>query len=348
MRFFCLLFCFISVISSSVYGAPSEADDYVLEKRFTAPKGWKWGRFEGPSGYFVRYGHVAPANPKGVIVFQGGHGDFVEQFFETVRYFLYEKKYAVWSMDWAGEGDSKPNPDSDIPGTMPFGKLVDDLSYFFTNIVEKVPNGQSILIGHSMGGNVVLRYAARYSDTFDLFFITSPMVSIRLFGTSLPEWLNSLSLYPMRWIAEAAIALGKKNEFAIFSSGPWRKDLERNFILDHSHTSDYKRGVVPMIYQIREPKLRIGGFTYGTGYELIKTVEFVNKKDFAPSVKGKVVAVGTSKDNSQASSPAEIESFCKDLPDCTFFMIEGSQHAIWLEANVFRNQLLEYLNSFLD
>lgn len=348
MKLFAILVALLIGSSPAFAGEEIDLSNYVLEERFTQPQGWKWGSFNDAKGHPIRYGHMSPANPQGLVVFQVGFKRFIEGHFESVRYLVKEKNLAVWYMDWYGNGMSKPDPMSDIPGSEPYDKQAETLNYFFTNIVEKVPNGKNVIVGNSMGGNMVLRYLARYPNTFDLGFLISPMVNVRTFEGSIPESLSNFLLPIFKVFVEAAIAVGKGNEFALFSGGPWKAGLSKEFIYDYIDTSDYKRGVVPMIYQIREPRLRIGNNTYNWSKDAIDSIDFINSDSFYPLVQDKVVFLYGSSDNTRGPSESDVKNFCARLSACSYHLIEGAGHAMWLEADPYRDQLLDYFSQDLE
>ena len=75
------------------------------EQRFSAPEGFAFGAFTNAKGARIRWGHVAPAHPRGTIVRLCGFREPIEKYFETMHEEL-AQGFAVYAMDWRGQGGS--------------------------------------------------------------------------------------------------------------------------------------------------------------------------------------------------------------------------------------------------
>ena len=112
---------------------------------WTAPDGWALRRFDWPA-----------TTPRGHLLFQGGRGDTFEKYLETLAH-LHGQGWSVTSFDWRGQGGSgRLSANARVGHADDFGVFVDDLSAFWRDwsIGRDEP---CVVIGHSMGGYLILR-----------------------------------------------------------------------------------------------------------------------------------------------------------------------------------------------
>ncbi|WP_100400639.1 alpha/beta fold hydrolase [Bacillus sp. FJAT-44742] len=76
------------------------------------------------------------------------------QAFAPVHQFL-EKNYRVWSIDFPGFGESDEPPE-------PWG--VGQYTYLFKQFLQKLEIEDPVLVGHSFGGRVSIKYASEYAS----------------------------------------------------------------------------------------------------------------------------------------------------------------------------------------
>jgi lysophospholipase len=96
---------------------------------------------------------------QGSIFLMGGRGDFIEKYLETIHDFR-DAGFGVCAMDWRGQGGSgRLSPDQNIGHVDDFDVWLDDLRHFWNRFTAEMP-GPHYLIGHSMGGHLVLRALA--------------------------------------------------------------------------------------------------------------------------------------------------------------------------------------------
>ena len=107
----------------------------------------------------ICYYQAAPFDSNGALVFLHGWGSQASQFLKTL-----EKCQNVIALDLPGFGESQ------MPHTAwSIGDYADFLKKFF----EKLHIGRPMLVGHSFGGNIAIKYCARYGDVRRLILIGS-------------------------------------------------------------------------------------------------------------------------------------------------------------------------------
>jgi lysophospholipase len=111
-----------------------------------APDNWALRRFDWPAEGAVR----------GSILFQGGRGDIFEKYLELFAHW-HGQGWSITSFDWRGQGGSgRLSPDSHVGHVEDFQTYIDDFRAFWADW-ESSATGPRVLMGHSMGGHLVLR-----------------------------------------------------------------------------------------------------------------------------------------------------------------------------------------------
>lgn len=108
--------------------------------------------------------------PQANVIVVHGLAEYAERF-DPIASYLVQHNCNVFRYDQIGHGETG--------GKRGFMKSPDDLSENLKIIVEqaknKYPNLPLFIIGHSMGGETVLLYAAKYSGTVDGLVVTDPV-----------------------------------------------------------------------------------------------------------------------------------------------------------------------------
>lgn len=132
-----------------------------------SPDGWRHRRFDWPVD--------GPA--KGSILWCGGRGDFAEKYLEAMAHW-HGRGWHVAGFDWRGQGGSgRILPGSLIGHYASFDPLLDDLAAFVAEWRAATP-GPHVVIGHSMGGHLVLRALAEGRVTADAAVLVAPMIGL--------------------------------------------------------------------------------------------------------------------------------------------------------------------------
>ena len=145
-----------------------------LEERFLQPDGWRSHHFES-HGKRITYGCVFPADsvPDAVVVCLPGLSEFTEKYYEVARRCL-ELNLAFWVLDWPGQGRSDRHLENrQKRHAEDFAIEVERLHDFVSGYIKpssvhtdkgRIP---LVMMAHSMGANIGLRYLAKYPDIFD-------------------------------------------------------------------------------------------------------------------------------------------------------------------------------------
>jgi len=311
------------------------AQQVPLEPRFSEPEGWRWGEFRNATAARIRYGWIIPADPIATVVLVTGFGEFGEKYFESVRD-LTARRLAVWQMDWRGQGGSERYlANRQKPFAAGYHHDVADLHQFSTTVVRRPPGGTIVLLAHSMGGHIGLRYLHDFPTTFDFAVMSAPMIAIKERG-GIPLWLG-------RAMAMIARRLGFAEAY-VPGSGDWA--FKADFKVEDSNVSqDPVRYRVAQDYQARKPDLQLGGATFGWLDNAFRSITLLNEESYLRAIRTPLL-MGTPQ-NEQVVQTAAQDRACSLMGRCEQVRIEGAKHEIWMERDEYRRQWLAAIDRFV-
>lgn len=183
--------------------------------------------------------------PDAVVVCLQGVREFSEKYFETARWCL-DNNFAFWIMDWMGQGlsDRYINSNPQKRHNHDFTLDVSDLHYFMTAYVKpasvhpdrgRIP---AVMLAHSMGANIGMRYLSEHNDMFECAAFTAPMIGIKAFKyipQTFAYGLASLLALPMgQSYIPGGRDWGERLEHVRLSSDPIRKEIQKRWKAENS------------------------------------------------------------------------------------------------------------------
>lgn len=134
-----------------------------------AADGWKLRVFEWPA---------EAATPRGSILFQGGRGDIIEKYLESFAHW-HAQGWSVTSFDWRGQGGSgRLTSRANCGHVEDYADFVADLADFYAKWTAATP-GPHVVLGHSMGGHLVLRALVEGVIAPAAAVLVAPMLGFR-------------------------------------------------------------------------------------------------------------------------------------------------------------------------
>lgn len=313
-------------------------DITALEPRFQQPGDWTWHYFSNHAGHSLRFGTLpssAPEQtPRGVVVILPGLSEFGEKYFELARDMV-ERNFSVYVMDWRGQGRSHrhlPNPHCRYSSG--FETDVSDLHQMIAEHIRPSTTAPLIMIAHSMGGNIGMRYLSRHHDVFSCAAFSAPMLGIRALRT-LPMCVQ--------------IALtGAFNTFAgtryIHGGGDWSPD-ERKDPAHNIFSSDPVRGKIHNTWSIGDTALRVGNASYGWLYEAVKSCAALRKRGVPEHIKtpSLFACAGLEKlvDNNA------IHAIAARMPNAKIIDLPNANHEILMERDDVRSVFIREFDDLL-
>ncbi len=268
----------------------------------------------------LRYGCFSPEGaPKGTVVLLGGRGEFIEKYDETIEA-LNDRGFMVWSMDWRGQGlSTRLLPERHKGHIDTYQTYLQDFHHFVqTRIITGAPR-PLILLAHSMGGHLGLRYLREHQGLFTAAILSAPMVDIHT------------SPYPrpvLRALAFGACAMGLGSRFAPgqhpFSEAD--RDYSQNRL-----THDPERFQRSIDWFRTTPELALGGVTFGWIRESLKSIETLRRQPYAEGIPTPVLLVDAG-DEAIVSSAA-LRELAEWMPRGEVLSIPGSRHEILQEVD---------------
>ncbi|OZA90616.1 MAG: lysophospholipase, partial [Erythrobacter sp. 34-65-8] len=146
----------------------------AIESRWIAGDGHALRRIDWPQ---------EAQGARGSILFLPGRGDAYEKYLETLAHW-HEAGWHVTAADWRGQaGSGRLGADAVTGHVSDFGVWVDDLAAFWAEWKQATP-GPHVLMGHSMGGHLVLRAVAEKRVEPVAVALSAPMLGF--YGNLLP------------------------------------------------------------------------------------------------------------------------------------------------------------------
>ena len=118
-----------------------------------------------------------------------GRREFMEKYRETIGE-LIERDFDVYSLDWRGQGLSSRMLANRHKGFIEdFDIYLNDLQMFVSNIVIPKAIDPLIILAHSMGGHIALRFIHDHPKMVERAVLTAPMIDI--LTSPLSRWFAS-------------------------------------------------------------------------------------------------------------------------------------------------------------
>jgi lysophospholipase len=276
----------------------------------------------------------APGRRRGWAVILPGRFEFIEKFGETASA-LNDRGFDAFCLDWRGQGlSTRLLTDRQRGYVDDYADYVSDLAAFLNRVVAPTGGGLRILLTHSMGGHIVLRYLHRYPTAADRLVLVSPMVDVNT--APYPRWLA-------RALARVAVAYGYDHAY-VPGAGPY--DLRRERFSDNRLTADFERFALSKREVVRNPALALGGVTHGWLDATFRSVDRLTAPGYTDPIRMPVLMVTAGSDR-VVSLPAQ-QALCDRLADCRRIIIPGALHEILMETDPVRRAFWSAVDRFIN
>ncbi|MEL1249471.1 alpha/beta hydrolase [Aurantiacibacter gilvus] len=301
----------------------------ATETLWTAADGQEIRRIDWPAP-------AAGTPVRGSILFMAGRGDAYEKYLETFEYWR-QRGWQVSAADWRGQGGSGRLGNDDSTGHIDdFGLWIEDLGQLWKEWAAG-RGGPLVLVGHSMGGHLVLR--AEIDQALDpkpdAMVLSAPMLD------TFPE---SLPLPVKRGFAWLMTAIGdpKRPAWKI-SEKPGSRPEMRQLLLTH----DDDRYEDERWWREHRPELKLGPGSWGWVKGAAESSMAIFHPGALEGVDLPVFIVATDAD--KLVSPSAIRSALARLPKVESLIFgKEARHEILREEDKIRNRALEAIDQFLD
>lgn len=281
----------------------------------------------------IRYGIWAgEGKPAGSVVLLNGRSEFLEKYEEPARR-LVERGFAVFSFDWRGQGLSMRFLTNRHKGHVScFDAYVTDLHEMMTRVVGPRVRQPVVILAHSMGGHVALRWMRDHGQLWDRAVLSSPMIDIDT--RPFPGWF-------VRFLARMMV---KKGRAGAYAPGNGDYDPDRQPFKGNKLTSDALR-FNDHIRAVKEnPHLAVGGVTYGWLLAAFESIDIVSSPQFAAGITKPVLIAGAQCDRIVPVSAQK--RLCTMMPQGSFHLIRGARHEILKESESIQLEFWKAFDAF--
>ena len=273
--------------------------------------------------------YAVPDDALGTVVIIGGRGDYIERYFETMHD-LMARGFAVAAVDVRGQGGSqRPMADPYRSLLRSFSGFDEDLRAFMAEVVRPFCPAPYFAIGHSTGGQILLR-AVRKKSPFRKVVLVSPLVDV-VYG----NWPGPV----------VALLLAGARLFGLggwFLPGQMTKPLGRNQFRGNPLTSDRRRWDRDSGTLEVAPDLGLGGATFSWLAAARRSFAAIARmgKPACP-----VLIVAAERD--RVVDTEATRRLARRVPGIALVFIPGARHEILTEGDDFRRQFFMAFDSFV-
>jgi lysophospholipase len=299
------------------------------------PEGMLLGQWRGPDGWPLRTMEWRQKDQKarGSILFQTGRGDMVEKYLESCAHWN-GAGWNVSAFDWRGQGGSgRLLADPHIGHIEDFGQWTSDLKAYFEQWKANHP-GPHIVMGHSMGGHLVLRTLLEHHIDVDAAVLISPMLGFEAGPLPVSWAAAAVKLYAAR--APTRLAW-KANE------RPSLPGASRQRFLTH----DVTRYEDEQWWQAEKPELVLGPPSLNWLSQAHQSSLWMEAAGRLEALDRPLLIVGT--DGDRLVSPKAIRRFAARLPQARLKMYgKDVAHEVLREVDTVRDAIIRLIDDFLD
>lgn len=268
---------------------------------------------------------------RGSILFQTGRGDIFEKYLELFAHW-HAQGWAITAFDWRGQGGSARIGRHPRTGHVErFGQFIEDLEAFAAGW-SSAAAGPQVVIGHSMGGHLMLRALVERRVRPAAAVLVAPMLGMR---SPIGQWGGGLLARIMARLGDADRPAWKANETPLARAG--RQELL---------TFDEGRYADEIWWQDTHPDLVTGPPSWRWVAEAFASTRALNRDKRLPATDVPVLALIAEADG--LVDPAVARRLLARLPDARIESFGAeSRHEILREADPVRNRAIALIDAFL-
>lgn len=281
----------------------------------------------------VRVGRMWPeGRPRGTVVILTGRAEFLEKYRETVVE-LADAGYAVASFDWRGQGGSDR-----FTGFLRQGHVtrVDDYLADLAAVLDHLDRQHMprpwLMLAHSMGAHVGLRFLAEGSPRFAGAALTAPMFGINL--RPLPDSVaQAICRFAIRLGAGARYALGQRD------FDPARLAFLRNKLT----TCDVRFADFKQLVEAT-PELIVGGVTYSWLAASLASIARTREPGYVEAIEVPVLVCQAG--DERVVSNRAITRLTRRLPRGRLRVFRHGRHELLRERDPVRREVVDAILGF--
>jgi lysophospholipase len=276
----------------------------------------------------------AEAAARGSLLFLPGRGDHYEKYLETLAHW-YGRGWQVTALDWRGQaGSGRLGIDAVTGHIDDFAIWIADLAAFWDEWKGRAP-GPHAIVGHSMGGHLVLRALVERRIDPVAAVLTTPMLGLH------PGFVPSALLLA---VARLMGRIGDPRRPAWkWSEKPGALPARRVNLLTH----DPERYADEAWWREARPELVMGPGSWGWIASALTSIRLLARPGALEGMTVPVLLVATTTD--RLVEYAAIERAARRLPHAELLRFGSeARHEILREADPVRDKAIAAIDAFLD
>ena len=289
----------------------------------------RWMRVSGRS---VRAAHFpADSEPaRGDVILLTGRTEFIEKYLEPVAQ-LRARGFRVHTLDWTGHGLSTR------PMNNPFKDHVESFEVYLQDLralLSSVPrNGPRLVMAHSLGGHVALRHMAKDPGVFDHAVLLAPMVDVHW---PLPKRL-------VRLLSRTACRMGFGHRYA---PGQSDRMLGHGRFQGNPFTTDRERFFLQRAWVAHNPRLRVGGVTWGWIASAVQSTDRLRRPITGPEVTTPAIFCLAGRERVVDNRAARV--LASRMPNARIELFAHARHEILSERAAVRDRFWNLFDEVAD
>jgi lysophospholipase len=273
---------------------------------------------------------------RGKILLLPGRSEFMEKYVETIQE-LKRRGFSVFMFDWRGQGLSdRMLPDRRKGYVLNYDDYLRDLKQFVDEFVNPSQQGPGIVVlAHSMGGHVALRFFHDFPGIVGKAVLTSPLIDIA--GS---RWV----VRSLKALVTLAVKTGFQERYAAKrtrDSGSSDKRFSYNRL---THDPVRFRRTKKLLQN--NPDLAVDGVTFGWLGATFHSIDILSGKGYVEGIALPILIVAAGAD--QVVSLQAQKAICERLPHARIITIPRARHEILLETDSMRHAFWRAFDRFIQ
>lgn len=271
---------------------------------------------------------------RGRLLVINGRGDMIEKYLELIDH-MARRGWAVTAFDWRGQGGSGRLTDDPLCGHIPdFTNYIKDLRDLARDW-RADGEGPTAMLGHSMGGHMLLRALSEGMTQPDAAILTAPMLGVHT--GPMPRWLAVAVARMMLWRG-----LGDRRAWTQKEESERQRRIRQKRL-----THDPERYADEIWWRDHSREIALGPPSWAWVNQALESTHALQQDDDLSRVRCPILILAAQAD--QLVSTAAIRRVAARLPNARLHVYgREAAHEILRELDPVRRDAFGRIEAFLD